>query len=393
MGKRISKSVRKQLLNIGFLLLLISVTVIVLFTATDIRLHDIGVFLSGCDPWWIVAAFGAMLGFVLFEAASLHVILHRLGERPRFLSSVVYSTSDTYYSAITPSASGGQPASAFYMVKDGIGAGRASFALVFNLSAYTAAIIIIGLFAVIVRPGFFSRIDGGFPKALVIIGFVIQGLLLAFFIGCMFCGGAVRKLGGGIISLLTKMRIVKKPDKWREKLDREISIYKECRRAIAEHPGMTVMGLLFNLAQRVSHVLIPCFVLYAADQTIDFLDLFVCSAFVTIGYNSIPLPGGVGVYEYLYPNIYSIAVQGEAFVLSALMVSRAISYYICMILSGVYTLGYHLFKMKGSGKPSAEPVREPPLGEQTEPCAPQQQNGELYEREQDQSGGKADVQG
>lgn len=357
MGKKISKPVKKQLLNIGFLLILIAVTLIVLFTATDIRLHDIGVFLSQCNPWLIAAALAAMVLFILFEAISLHFILHGLGEKPRFHSSIVYSTADTYYSAITPSASGGQPASAIYMVKDGIAAGKASFSLVFNIAAYTFAVIVIGVVALAVRPGFFSMIDGWFPKLLVILGFVIQGLLFAFFIGCMFWGGAVRKVGNGIIGLLTKLHIVKKPDKWKERLAREVEKYKDCLGAIKRHPGMTFINFFCNLGQRVSHVLIPCFVFYAADSSVNFLDLFACSAFVTIGYNSIPLPGGVGVYEYLYPSIYCIVSAEEAFVLSALMVSRAISYYMSMMLSGVYTLVYHAVMMHR--KPKELPQEEP----------------------------------
>ncbi len=345
MGKRISKRTRKLTLNILFLLLLVAVTIVVLFTANDISLSDIGDFLSRCKPGWIAAAFGAMLLFILFEATSLFFILRGLGEKPHPLSAIAYSTSDTYYSAITPSASGGQPASAFYMVKSGIAAGKASFALVFNLAAYTASIIVIGIVALCVRPEFFSLIDGWFPKFLVVLGFVLQGLLLGFFIACMFCGGAVKKVGNGLISLLTKMHIVKKPEKWKERLAREVEKYKDCLIEIKRHPAMTFLNFFCNLGQRTCHVLIPCFVLFAADASAGFWDLFACSALVTLGYNSIPLPGGVGVYEYLYPNIYCIAYAEEAFVLSALMVSRAISYYICMLLSGAYTLGYHAFLM------------------------------------------------
>ncbi len=402
MGKKLSKPVKKQLLNIGFLLILIAVTLIVLFTATDIRLHDIGVFLSRCNPWLIAAAIAAMALFILFEAVSLHFILRGLGEKPRFHSSIVYSTADTYYSAITPSASGGQPASAFYMVKDGIGAGKASFSLVFNIAAYTFAIIVIGAVAFAVRPGFFSMIDGWFPKFLVVLGFIIQALLFAFFIGCMFWGSAVRKVGNGIIWLLTKLHIVKKPDKWKERLAREVEKYKACLGAIKRHPGMTVVNFFCNLGQRVSHVLIPCFVFFAADSSVNFLDLFACSALVTIGYNSIPLPGGVGVYEYLYPSIYCIVSAEEAFVLSALMVSRAISYYMSMMLSGVYTLVYHAVMIRrkpkeaadaeGAGELSAEePARpEEKFAEEPEEASTdgEIQNGENYEESGEQPNGQ-----
>lgn len=50
-------------------------------------------------------------------------------------------------------------------------------------------------------------------------------------------------------------------------------------------------------------------------------------AFVLIGYNSVPLPGGVGAFEYLYLHIYGLLFE-NAFILAAMMVTRTISYYI-----------------------------------------------------------------
>ena len=57
-------------------------------------------FFSKCNYWYIVGAFGFFLLFVLFEALSLHVILKKFGYKPKISSSIAYSTSDIYYSAL-----------------------------------------------------------------------------------------------------------------------------------------------------------------------------------------------------------------------------------------------------------------------------------------------------
>lgn len=351
MGEK-KKKINKQLINICFLAVLIAITVTVIFTTNDISFKDIVTFLGDCNPWWIVGAVGLMVASVVFEAISLHFIMRGLGARPNFYRSTCYTTADLYYSAITPSGTGGQPASVYYMVKDGIGAGKASFGLVFNLTAYTLSIIIIGAAAFAVRPEFFSAVGEWFPRLLIIVGCIIQGLLLAFFIGCMFCGGAVKKVGNGLISLLHKIHIVKKPDKWRGKLENEIELYKGCLFEIKNHPGMSFVNVFANLGQRMCHVLIPVFVILAAKPDADVLSLIACSSLVIIGYNSIPLPGGMGVYEYLFVPVYSAAGLGggEAFILSALMVSRFISFYMIMVGCGLYTLVYHIQVMRRSGE-------------------------------------------
>ena len=136
MGKGLSKNTKKQLINILFLAVLIGVTLFILFTSNrELNFENIKDFILRCNPWLIVAAFVCMLLFIAFEGLSLHLISRRLGYKPKLFSSMVYSSADIYYSAITPSASGGQPASAYYMVKDGMDAGATTFTLVFNLIA------------------------------------------------------------------------------------------------------------------------------------------------------------------------------------------------------------------------------------------------------------------
>lgn len=348
----LTKQTKKQLLNFAFLAVLIGATLAVLFLSQDFNLKDMGKFLSHSNAWMIVAAVACMLLFIIFEGLSLHIVARKLGHKSKITSSMAYSTSDIYYSAITPSASGGQPASLLYMLRDGMNGGIAGFTLVFNLIAYTVSIIIIGIFAFIARPEIFSLVDKGFAKTLVILGFVVQALLLGLLIMCMLWSRAVRKVGNGAISLFTKMRIIKKPDKWRAKLDGAIDKYRDSKQVFKTHPMLFLEALGLNLVQRVSQTLIPCFVCCAVDPNASFFDIYCMQSFVVLGYNSIPLPGGTGAYEYLYLSIYGAYFQ-KTFILSAMMVSRIISYYFCMIISGVYTLVYHMVGVKKPPAPTS----------------------------------------
>ena len=345
-----TKKTKKQLINIAFLVLLIGATFTVIFVSQDVNIGDVGDFLVNSNPWYIVAAFGGMLGYILFEAFSLHIIARKLGHKSKFTSSVAYSTSDLYYSAITPSASGGQPASAYYMMRDGMSGGTAGFTVLLNIISYTIATIAVGLFGLIACPGMFGEIGHWLAQVLVIVGFVIQFALLAVLLLCLFRARVILAIGNWGISVLAKLHIVKKVDKWRGKLNGMVNKYRSCRAVMKEHPMLFVNAVLLNIAQRVSQTLIPCFVIMASPLfgqiDVSFLELFCMQAYVLIGYNSIPLPGGTGVYEYLYPNIFGIGFPDMTFVLSAMMVSRFISYYISMIVTGLYTLVYHAIGIK-----------------------------------------------
>ncbi len=53
------------------------------------------------------------LALSFFEGEALREIVFHMGYPTKHKDAFVYSAADIYFSAITPSASGGQPASAF----------------------------------------------------------------------------------------------------------------------------------------------------------------------------------------------------------------------------------------------------------------------------------------
>ncbi len=354
----------KTILNIVVLVVLIGITMtVLLLNYRELNFTNIKNFLVSGNKWCIAAAFIFMILSVAFEGLSLWYIARRLGHKSKLRSSMAYSSADVYYSAITPSASGGQPASMFYMVRDGMSAGTAALTLAINVMSYAAAIIVLGAFAFIVRPEMFAAIDSTFSKVLIILGSSMQLLLIGFCILCIAWSTAVLKVGNGCISFLHKIKIIKKPDKWRDKLIDEVEKYRISRKIIRQKPSLLIVSILLNIAQRVSHTLITCFVcfavspdpsLYIGSLQPNFLDLFAMQVFVLLGYNSVPLPGGVGAFEYLYLNVYGEFFV-ESYIMSAMMISRFISYYLRMIGAAIYTLIYHSIGIGKSAK-AAEPT-------------------------------------
>ena len=346
---RMSKKTKRLLLNLGFVAILVAITLAVLFVSQkdDLNFKQIVEYFENSNHVWIVGAFACMILFTVFEGLSIFFIARFFGSKPNIISCTAYSAANGFYSAITPTAAGGQPAAVFYMSRDGMSPGKASFAILLNTIGYTAAIFAIGIAALCINPSLFGGINTVFAKVLVILGGVIQLGLLGLYIGCMFFGKAIIKLGNGIVKLLHKIKIVKNPDKWRAKIEDEVRKYGECRQVLKDKPLVFLTTLVFNILQRVSQTLIPCFVCLAIDPDTPFLEIFALQAFVLFGYNSVPLPGGVGAYEYLFMNIYGQLFPGQnSFILLVLMISRLFSYYLSLIWSGVFTLTYHMVKVK-----------------------------------------------
>lgn len=339
-----NKSVKKQILNIVFVVLLMVFTIYAVSKSTnELNYSNIKSFFADANLIYIVIAFTCWIGFVLFEALSLHIILKKLGYKSRFKHSIAYATADIYYSAITPSASGGQPASAYYMVKDEIDGGTSGFSLIFNLVGYTAAILIIGVFSIIFGFKDFLELNT-FVQVLVLLGIASQILLLSFFIACMCYHTLVKKVGHGIVRLLSKVRIIRKKEKWLNRVDNIVDKYKDSYEEFKKHKRTLIPVILCNLGQRVSQILISVFVCKAATDC-NMFDVFLLQSFVVLGSNTIPIPGGAVAFEYLYLNTYCL-LFGEEFIVIAMMVTRFISYYFSMFASFVYTITYHMMKKR-----------------------------------------------
>lgn len=349
-----NKKVRKHLFNILFVLVLLGLTVFILIKSNkELSWADVRAFFSNCNPAYIVLAVGGMLVFLLAEAWSLKNIAKKFGYKTKFVSAFAYSSADAYYSALTPSATGGQPASAYYMVKDGIDAGSTTFILVFNLLGYTAAIFVLGVAAFVISlftsTGGWAFLDFSvLSKVFIIVGVVMQVFLIWLFVACLKHPGAVLKTGGALIALLAKLKFSKKPEILREKLSAMVEKYRYCGEQIKKHRNLFLQTLLLNVLQRGAQVAITAFVFKAAKPQTDMLHVFALQCFVLLGYNSMPLPGGSGVFELLYLNVFSTVVFfDKPFLVVAVMVTRVISYYGCLIFSGIFTLVYHVSQNGG----------------------------------------------
>lgn len=296
--------------------------------------------ISNADKKWIVVAMVSAACYVVLEAVALCSILRGIGYKVGFRKGIIYSTSDVYFSAITPSATGGQPASAFFMLKDGIPAGVTSAALILNLMMYNASIVFLGILAIIIAPKSFW----GFhitSKVFIVIGFVGLSILSFFFLAVLRGSEKIFSLIRRFLRYLHSKKIMHRLEPRLEKLDKIEADYENCSQLIAGKTTIMVKAFCWNVLQRASQIIVPSLVYFAFGGHCKLLPvLFSKQCLITIGYNYVPIPGALGIADYLMIDGFSsIMPKGMAFELD--MISRGFTFYICVTLSGIITLiGY-----------------------------------------------------
>ena len=133
--------------------------------------------ISHASVGWIISAVISMICYIGFEALAILCILREFGYRRRFRNGFLYASADIYFSAITPSATGGQPASAYFMHLDGVPTTLAAVVLLANLLMYSCSTVGVGLLSTAIAPLTITRFND-FSKVLIIVGFVTQIVLL-----------------------------------------------------------------------------------------------------------------------------------------------------------------------------------------------------------------------
>lgn len=308
--------------------------------------------LRNADPLWLGAAVLCTALFIVLEAAALSVLLKGIGYRENFTGCLLYSTSDIYFSAITPSASGGQPASAFFMIKDGVPAGAATVTLLVNLILYTLSLVILGLGSAMAAPGLFFGLRP-LSRVLIAIGFVIQLGLTALFFLLLGRGQTVFDLLRRFVHFLHRKKLVHRLEHRLQKLDEAQEEFETCARVMKGKSPVFLRALLWNLLQRASQLAVPmCIYLALGGKLQNAGLLFASQCLVVMGYAPVPVPGAMGVADFLMVDAFSglgfIPVE-EAFRLD--MLSRGLSFYVCVAVSGVITLlGYALLHRREQQK-------------------------------------------
>ena len=115
---------KKYIISILFFGLLLALTFWLIFKDQDM-LSVLPAVLKA-NPLFVALGMLCMFGFIYCEAANIYFLSNTFRERVRFKSCLKYAFVGFYFSSITPSSSGGQPAQVYYMNKDNVKVGAST---------------------------------------------------------------------------------------------------------------------------------------------------------------------------------------------------------------------------------------------------------------------------
>lgn len=327
MGKK-----RRWAGQILFLLLVMGLTLWGLFRGSDWKeLADL--LTSARWGWWLLGLVAVVL-FICGESLILHDIFGTLGTAHRMGHCFLYSFVGFFFSCITPSAGGGQPAQAYFMKKDRIPVSVSVPVLMLVTITYKLVLVIFAAVVLILRPqGILNALRPVWAWAL--LGLVLNVAFISLYLLLVFDPALVERLLGWCIRVPGRLLKESRQAALEQRLRGWMAQYRGAAGGFWRHKAMLLRVTVVSVLQRsllfaVTYLAMRSFGLVAEPLTVVTLQ-----AMISLGTDLLPLPGGMGASETMFMLIFP-ALCGEM-TLPVLLVSRGVSYYGQLLISALFT--------------------------------------------------------
>ena len=308
---------------------IITVALLVYFIVSDGGVIDLFKSKEGVIWWLLVIGVLTYDLSVVTDAVVTCIFLRSQYPNTRFLDALKVTCVGVFFSAITPSNTGGQPMQLFLMSKMKISVGFGSACMTQKFIVYQFVTMAISMLAILVNFDLFSSAFNGFwSTAFVIIGFLVQLGLTALLLVVSFSERLTGKLLKIIIKIMRKLKI-KKADKRIARLTKEFNMFLEANRMLMKDKKRLV-AIYALVTLQVLLILVA-----------DWFDFICIQSFVLFTSNLIPLPGASGGAEAAFALYFGAFFMGRT--KPAIVAWRFIVYYGAIILTApfsYYTKGH-----------------------------------------------------
>lgn len=361
------KSKLKYFLNISIVLI---VTIIALVITLWGNFDQVINLLSKSNWLLILAVCGLMMVCILIRGLILFLFARLYTRKYKFYQGIANDQIGVFYNAVTPGSSGGQFMQAYTFKRQGVPISSAVSIMAMYSIIFQTVLSIYGLLAFFVKFETINTINAiqftlipgviDFPLpmwALTIVGFLLNVSVILLVFLMAYWKGFHNFIMGSCITFLSKIKLLKNPDKKRESLRVQVENFKmEFRRLMTNIP-FTILITFFFICYFTLKFSIPYFVGLAMDKNSvngTFWDSVFLSNYHQMVTGLIPIPGSAGVSEFFFTELFSKSqffkvntpgIEGaseatRAFCRAALLLWRSITFTIPLFIAGIITAFY-----------------------------------------------------
>ena len=191
---------------------IITVGLLVYFIVSDGGIIDLFKSKEGVIWWVLVLGVLTYDLSVVTDAVVTCIFLRSQYPNTRFLDALKVTCVGVFFSAITPSNTGGQPMQILMMSRSGIKGSVATSALIQKFLVWQFTLAAYCIVAVVARFAFFKEHLDTYMWVVSAIGFAAQMIMLVVLLLASFAKNFTKKISSGFLRLLGKLHIIKNTD-------------------------------------------------------------------------------------------------------------------------------------------------------------------------------------
>ena len=326
---------KKAIFNTIFLILIFSITVYMVFKGEDLGeiIHTV----RQADPVYLLISVVCVVLFILGESVIIFYMMRTLGAKVKMGHCALYSFVGFFFSCITPSATGGQPAQIYYMKKEKIPIPVSTLVLMIVTITYKMVLVVIGLGLMIFGRGFI-RTHMYDIRHIFYLGTGLNVCCVASMLLLVFHPVLARSILVKGMELLEKMHLMRHKSTRIEKLNASMDQYHTTAVYLKDHMMVLVNVFAITLFQRFALFTATWFVYkaFGLSGTNAFVIILLQSV-ISVSVDMLPLPGGMGISEKLFSMIFE-PVFGSALLIPGMILSRGLGYYTELLISAIFTI-------------------------------------------------------
>lgn len=334
LGQVIMMSKRKIILNTLFLIIVFSITLYYIFHNQDIS-NILETIKCTNTRYWLWAVL-CVIFFIGSESIIIFYMMNSINQKVHLIHCFLYSFVGFFFSCITPSATGGQPAQIYFMKKDKIPIPIATLILMIVTITYKVVLVALGTVILVVRPteimNYLSPIVG-----ICCLGLLLNVLCVGIMLLLVFHPTMAKNQLIFLVELFGRLHLIRRKDHYLLKIKSAMKQYKDIALYFRTHKMVICNVFIITIIQRmlIFGVTYLAYRSFGLNET-SFITIVVLQGMISVAVDMLPLPGGMGISEKLFLSIFT-PVFGTV-TLPAMIVSRGLSYYTELILSAIFTI-------------------------------------------------------
>ena len=328
------KSRKKIIFNGAFLAVVFALTIYGVFHGED--LSSMMDAIHRADKRWLIPGIALVAFFIWGESIIIWYMMRSSGIQLKKRTCFLFSSVGFFFSCITPSASGGQPMQIYYMKKEKISIPVSTVILMIVTITYKLVLVVIGIGIAIFGRGFLHKyLEGILP--VFYLGLALNIFCVTFMTILVFHPLLAKAIMVKGMKLLERLHLVKKKDGRLKKLEDSMDTYRNTAAYLKNNPFVIVKVIGITFIQRMALFAVTWFVYQAFGlHGTGFWEILFLQAVISVSVDMLPLPGGMGISETLFLNIFSPVFGG--LLLPGMVLSRGLGYYGELLISAAFTV-------------------------------------------------------